>query len=108
MEHIELGAKKYPKVKIHWMDIAGDCTTVGAEDFEELTCAHIVTEGYLFDTFEQDGKRYLRTFASYEPGPKPTFGDRNVFPFSILSKESKDIIKKALKFKEEAVVDNDS
>ena len=106
MEHIELGSKKYPKVKIHWMDIAGDCTTVGVEDFEELTCALITTEGYLYDTFDQDGKRYFRTFASYEAGAKPSFGDRNVFPFSVLCKESKDTVKKALKFKEESAADD--
>ena len=97
MEHIELGSKKYPRVKIDWMDIAGDCTTVGADDFEELTCALITTEAYLYDTFDQDGKRYLRTFASYEAGANPSFGDRNVFPFSVLSKDSKDIVKKAMK-----------
>ena len=97
MEHIELGSKKYPRVKIDWMDIAGDCTTVGADNFEELTCALITTEAYLYDTFDQDGKRYLRTFASYEAGVNPSFGDRNVFPFSVLSKDSKDIVKKAMK-----------
>jgi hypothetical protein len=72
---------------------------VGSEDVEELTCAHIITEGYLYDTFEQGGTKYIRTFASYEPGQKPTFGDRNVFPLSVLTKESRKIIKKALKFK---------
>ena len=55
MEHIELGSKKYPRVKIDWMDIAGDCTTVGADNFEELTCALIPTEAYLYDTFDHDG-----------------------------------------------------
>jgi len=105
MEHIELGGKKYPRVVIHWMDIVGDCTTVGKEDVEELTCALIITEGYLYDTFEQSGTKYIRTFASYEPGQKPTFGDRNVFPLSVLTKESREVIKKALKFKEESSPD---
>ena len=101
MESIKLGDKTYPRIKIHWMDIAGDCTTVGKEDFEELACALIITEGYLYDTFEQNGTKYLRTFASYEPGQKPTFGDRNVFPLSVLTKESRETIKKAAKFQSE-------
>ena len=47
MDYLELNGKKYPKVTLHWMDIAGDSTTVGSEDFEEMLCAHIVSE----DTF---------------------------------------------------------
>jgi hypothetical protein len=101
MKYIKLANKKYPRVRITWLDITGDCTTVSAEDFEELTCAKIVTEGYLYGTFERDGMVFIRTFASYEPGSKPTFGDRNVFPFSVLESKSKNRVIKALKILEE-------
>ena len=100
MDYLELNGKKYPKVTLHWVDIAGDSTTVGSEDFEEMLCAHIVSEGYLYDTYEQDGKTYVRTFSSYEIAAKPAFGDRNVFPLSVFSKESKQIIKKLMRGKE--------
>ena len=102
MQYIELGNKKYPKVVLNWVDIAGDCTTVGAGDFDELHCANIVTEGYLYDTFELEGKHYIRTFARYEVDSKPSFGDRNVFPLCVFSRESKMIIRKALKFQNES------
>ncbi len=100
MEYLELNGNKYPKVTLHWMDITGDSTTVGSEDFEEMECAHIVSEGYLYDTFNKDGIIYVRTFSSYEIASKPAFGDRNVFPLSVFTKESKQIIKKVIQGKE--------
>lgn len=95
MEYLELNGKKYPQVTLHWMDIAGDSTTVGSEDFEEMGCAHIVTLGYLYDTFIKDGETYVRTFSSYEIASTPAFGDRNVFPLNVFSKESRQIITEA-------------
>ena len=64
MDFLELNGKKYPQVTLHWMDIAGDSTTTYAENFEEMECAHIVTLGYLYDTFIKDGETYVITFLS--------------------------------------------
>tara|TARA_R100000808_G_scaffold643_1_gene3273 strand:+ start:5367 stop:5681 length:315 start_codon:yes stop_codon:yes gene_type:complete len=101
MKHISLGGKKYPLVHLEWVDIVGDSTTVGTEDFNDLVCAHIVTIGYLYGSFRRKGKEYIRTFASYEPGEKPAFGDRNVYPLSVFTPASKKTIRKALTFQKE-------
>ena len=70
-----------------------------AEDFEDLVCAHIVTLGYLYDTFMQNGERFVRTFASYEiKAGRAAFGDRNVYPMSVFTARSRKVLKQAMKF----------
>tara|TARA_R110002012_G_scaffold8102_1_gene37534 strand:- start:2818 stop:3159 length:342 start_codon:yes stop_codon:yes gene_type:complete len=99
MKHVDLYGHKYPLVVLHWRDIAGDSTTVVSEDFEELVCAHIITIGYLYDTFIQDGERYVRTFASYEiKAGRAAFGDRNVYPMSVFTARSRKVLKQAINF----------
>jgi hypothetical protein len=95
---VELKGVRYPRITIHWMDIVGDASTVTGEEAKTLMCPHCVTEGYLYDVFEQDGERYIRTFATYELGDDPSFGDRNCFPLSVLSKNSKRDVEFALIF----------
>ena len=98
MNHITLYGKKYPRLVLHWRDISGDSTTVVAEDFEDLVCAHIVTLGYLYDTFMQNGERFVRTFASYEiKAGRAAFGDRNVYPMSVFTARSRKVLKQAMK-----------
>jgi len=104
MDFLQLGDKKFYKVVLHWYDIVGDSTTVTEGDFEDMICASLVTEGYLFDTFEKDGNTYVRTFSSYELGEKPAYGDRNVYPLSVFTKNSEKQIKK-IKAKMESIDD---
>ena len=85
MEYAEVNGVRYPKVKITWRDI------IGAGSFGVM-----VTEGYLFDTFEEDGEKYIRTFASYQISDEAAFGDRNCFPFSVLTSESQRDVEIAL------------
>jgi hypothetical protein len=86
---VEIKGVRYPRIIIHWVDIIGDCTTVLKEEAEELKCPHLITEGFLFDVFEDDGERYVRTFATYELGGEIGFGDRNCFPLNVLTRESR-------------------
>tara|TARA_R100001086_G_C11645592_1_gene205823 strand:+ start:53 stop:352 length:300 start_codon:yes stop_codon:yes gene_type:complete len=96
MQFVEVGDIRYPRVVIEWRDIVGDPVVVTAQDSTELTCPLLVTEGYLFDVFEEDGTRYIRTFATYEIGDG--FGDRNCFPLSVLTADSKRDVELAIMF----------
>ena len=88
MDYVEIDDRKYPRVTIVWKDIIGDCAVAGADESRELVCPTIFTEGYLFDVFEDDGERYVRTFATYQKEDEVAFGDRNCFPFSVLTRKS--------------------
>ena len=98
MKSIVLNDVIYPHVVINWIDIVGDCTTVAGDEFRELKCAEITTEGYLFDMFEENNQKFIRTFASYQDGISPAFGDRNIFPLSVLTKESFELVKSAIEY----------
>tara|TARA_R110002020_G_scaffold50172_2_gene142030 strand:+ start:326 stop:634 length:309 start_codon:yes stop_codon:yes gene_type:complete len=98
MAYIEINGVRYPKVKIVWRDIIGAGSFGDLQEFKELLCPVMVTEGYLFDTFEEDGEKYIRTFASYQISDEPAFGDRNCFPFSVLTSKSQRDIEMALLF----------
>ena len=92
--HIEIDGVKYPRVTLNWYDITGDSSWAEVGDFKEFQCAEVVTEGFVFDIFEHEGKKFVRTFASYieEGEDGPTFGDRGCFPVDILRDESQHII----------------
>ena len=96
MQFVEVANVRYPKVTVKWRDIVGDPVVVTAQDSTELTCPLLVTEGYLFDVFEEDGARYIRTFATWEIGDG--FGDRNCFPLSVLTPGSKRDVELAIMF----------
>jgi hypothetical protein len=96
MQFVEVANVRYPKVTVKWRDIVGDPVVVTAQDSTELTCPLLVTEGYLFDVFEEDGARYIRTFATWEIGDG--FGDRNCFPLSVLTLSSKRDVELAIMF----------
>jgi hypothetical protein len=69
---------KYPRIRLHWIDILGDTAWADNDEFKEMECSTCVSEGYLF--FSDEHK--LMTFASYEveDGEIISFGDRNVYP----------------------------
>ena len=96
MEYAEVQGIKYPKVTIVWRDIIGSGGFGDADDFRELGCPTFVTEGFLFDVFEEDGERYVRTFASYQKEDGDDFGDKNCFPFSVLTNKSQREVEMAL------------
>tara|TARA_R100001086_G_C11722179_1_gene227211 strand:- start:158 stop:469 length:312 start_codon:yes stop_codon:yes gene_type:complete len=98
MAFIEIGGCRYPRVIIKWKDIIGAGGFADLQESRELVCPSMVTEGYLFDVFEEDGERYVRTFASYQISDEAAFADRNCIPFSVLSKESKRDVEIALMF----------
>jgi hypothetical protein len=98
MEYVEIVGRKYPRVTIIWRDIIGAGAFGDLKDFRELVCPTFITEGYLFDVFEEEGKRYVRTFSSYQKDDEADFGDRNCFPFSVLSRKSQRDVEMALLF----------
>jgi len=71
-----LGDRKYFKYLIIWEDIVGDSTI---SDFSGLECATIYSEAYVY----KKTKDYLYSFASYDK-KDPAFGDRNVYPISVI------------------------
>ena len=78
-----IGNKKYYRYLIIWEDIVGD-TTLGTEnDFNKMNCSNVVTECWVFSKTS----KYIRSFASYaiEDG-EIEFGDRNIYPRSIIKK----------------------
>ena len=94
--HIELSGVRYPRITIHWYDITGDSAWADKNDFADFTCSEVVTEGFLFDVFEKNGTKFIRTFASYiDEEDGPTFGDRGCFPVDILKPESRALIEMA-------------
>ena len=88
MDYIEIEGQKYPRITIVWKDIIGDSSMTTMNESRELVCPTIFTEGYLFDVFEDDGERYVRTFATYQKEDGVAFGDRNCFPLSVLTSKS--------------------
>ena len=99
MEYAQVNGVRYPKVTIVWRDIIGDPVVSSLEACCELTCPTFITEGFLFDVFEEEtGERYVRTFATYQSREEAAFGDRNCFPFCVLTHKSQRDVEIALLF----------
>jgi hypothetical protein len=98
MKCIELFGVRYPRIIIEWKDIIADSSFGTPEESRELFCPSMVTEGFLFDDFEEAGERYIRTFGSYQTSDNPSFADRNCFPFLVLTKKSRRDVELALRF----------
>jgi len=96
VSYVTVGGVKYPRISVYWKDIIGDASSADVRMSKQLLCPVICTEGYLFDHFVEDGEKYIRTFATwsyYEPEDESSFGDRNCFPVSVLTKESRKELK---------------
>ena len=98
MELLEINGQRYPRITIVWRDIIGDPVVASEGESRELVCPTIITEGFLFDVFEDNGERYVRTFATYQKEDEVAFGDRNCFPFCVLTSASKRDVEMALLF----------
>lgn len=80
---IVAGNKRYYKYKIIWEDIVGDSILATPNDFNNMTCAEIHTECWLFNKTAD----YVYSFASYYiDNGEMEFGDRNVYPRSVIKK----------------------
>jgi hypothetical protein len=94
--HVELNGVKYPRVTLYWYDIMSDSSWVDKSGFGNFECVEAVTEGFVFDIFEKDGVKFLRTFSSYVDGKEgPTFGNKGCFPLSVLKPKCQHIIEMA-------------
>ena len=82
-EPLIVGNKRYYKYKIIWEDIVGDSTLATENEFSKMTCADVHTECWVFDKTLD----YVYSFASYyiENG-EIEFGDRNIYPLSVIKK----------------------
>jgi len=102
MQFITVGNRRYPRVSLRWKDIVGDSAMQTPKESRQLVCPTIWTEGYIFDSFEDGGEMYVRTFSTWaEIDDEVSFGDRNCFPISVLISESKDELERALLFMKE-------
>ena len=82
-EPIVAGNKRYYKYKIIWEDIVGDSILATPNDFNNMTCAEIHTECWIFNKTAD----YVYSFASYYiDNGEMEFGDRNVYPRSVVKK----------------------
>ena len=97
MRFITINNRAHAKLKLIWHDILGDSTVGTDHEFEKMKCARIITECYLYDIFESDGSEYVRTFASYQIEEEMGYGDRNVYPMEVFTKDSQRTIINALK-----------
>ena len=80
---IVAGRKRYYKYKIIWEDIVGDSILATPNDFNNMTCAEIHTECWVFNKTVD----YVYSFASYYiDNGEMEFGDRNVYPRSVVKK----------------------
>ena len=80
---ITIGDKEYHKYLIVWEDICGDSTITDYNEFSKMTCADIHTECWIFEK----NPDYVYSFASYyESNGEIEFGDRNVYPRSVIKK----------------------
>jgi hypothetical protein len=53
---------KYPRIRLHWIDILGDTGWADEDEFQDMKCSTCVSEGHLFHKDENS----VMTFASYE------------------------------------------
>ena len=80
---IIVGDKEYFKYLIVWEDIVGDSSITDYNEFSKMSVATINTEAYIFKKTE----KYVYSFASYQnDNGEVSFGDRNVYPISVIKK----------------------
>ena len=80
---IVVGDKRYYKYLIVWEDIVGDSTITDYNETNNMHCALIKTEAYIF----KKTKKYVHSFSSYQnDNGEIGFGDRNIYPRSVIKK----------------------
>jgi hypothetical protein len=96
MKSVTINNTKYFFKKLIWNDITGDSTIQSETEFNNMKCAEIITEAYIYDVFEEDGREYVRTFASYSiKNNEYGYGDRNCYPIEVFDKSSQKAIREA-------------
>ena len=55
-----MGISKYPRIRLHWIDILGDTGWASENEFQEMQCSTCVSEGHLFHKDDN----FVMTFAS--------------------------------------------
>ena len=77
---IKLNDKDHFLHEIEWVDIVGDSTIVGLDEFKRMRTATITTIAYVL----KKDKNNLYTFASYSQDG--FYGDRNIIPLGVVKK----------------------
>jgi len=77
----------YPKVRVEWIDILSDSGWADDKQFERMTLAKPVNEGWLYSK----DKKAIKLFASFdrEDDGSLTFGDRTMIPAACVKKMTK-------------------
>ena len=79
-----MGISKYPRIRLHWIDILGDTGWASENEFQDMPCSTCVSEGHLFHKDDN----FVMTFASYEIEDDEiiSYGDRNIYPIGVVKK----------------------
>lgn len=79
-----MSISKYPRIRLHWIDILGDTGWADEDEFQDMKYSTCVSEGFLFKKDENA----VMTFASYEieDGEIISYGDRNIYPIGVVRK----------------------
>ena len=73
----------YDLAMVYWEDIVGDSTITDYNETNNMHCALIKTEAYIF----KKTKKYVHSFSSYQnDNGEIGFGDRNIYPRSVIKK----------------------
>ena len=78
----------YSKCRIEWIDIVSDSGWATDKEFNRMTLATPVNEGWIY--FKD--KKHIKLFASYdkdETTKEITFGDRTMIPVACIKKINK-------------------
>ena len=78
----------YSKCRIEWIDIVSDSGWATDKEFNRMTLATPVNEGWIY--FKD--KKHIKLFASYdkdETTKEITFGDRTMIPVACIKKITK-------------------
>ena len=74
----------YTKYRVDWIDIISESDWADEYEFDKMTLASPVNEGWLYEKT----KNYIKLFASYdkEDDGSLTFGDRTMIPLACVKK----------------------
>ena len=76
----------YTKYRVEWLDIISESDWADEHDFDKMTLAKPVNEGWLYEK----NKKFIKLFASYDKDEDGiAFGDRIMIPRACVIKMTK-------------------
>ena len=76
----------YTKYRVEWLDIISESDWADEHDFDKMTLAKPINEGWLYEK----NKKFIKLFASYDKDEDGiAFGDRIMIPRACVIKMTK-------------------